>query len=504
MYRILNLFSNDFNSIYEHMTGKQRREIAHLAPTVFVRWYYSALFHKTILSPSTIIESQKENRAFGNGFYSICLNLKKFNGNSLDFFFTRNYYSAEDHPIYRDLMILYEFISPALYLNDDLSLTENDIHRLQKRLSISDKYYVEYLFRLGEGLGMYTKMPSLFEPCIQPVAEFRNFFFSDSVSRLKNIVSVSCEICASALNSEFPYDFCAINAETIMSFLENPMSIDDMFISIYSKAGIDLEEIWKRSDDGNMSDMDSAVISSVYYLGILMDKNFIYVFGYYLRLIRPLYSYPLSIRETVNGLFTTIAIDGERELDLFMPCTTYIHTRLGKIFFDPASDSSPKYPPIPMEKIYLSLTAEKQAGQSIPTVPESIYSFRVHLDNDQLLWKKIEFESSTPLKMVFFHLLLMFSLPPKTKYSARVIDKKNKKYLDFNDIGRLSDPSTALSEISFDEGRSLLFLLEGGRSLELRFLKSYIGIPEIIYPRIVSQSKEITENEHHSLSDDYT
>lgn len=58
MQKIFDRFSTDFNSIFMYMSGKQKKEIAYLSPTLFIRWYYSALFSETILSPSAIVESQ--------------------------------------------------------------------------------------------------------------------------------------------------------------------------------------------------------------------------------------------------------------------------------------------------------------------------------------------------------------------------------------------------------------------------------------------------------------
>ena len=66
--RIFQIFSDKFNRTYSNITGKQKKEIAYLSPTVFGRWYYSALFPETILSPSMILTSQKENIE-ENGFY---------------------------------------------------------------------------------------------------------------------------------------------------------------------------------------------------------------------------------------------------------------------------------------------------------------------------------------------------------------------------------------------------------------------------------------------------
>lgn len=97
---------------------------------------------------------------------------------------------------------------------------------------------------------------------------------------------------------------------------------------------MDVRDLLERADLPDLSDTETSVLSSIFYMGILLDRCFIYVFGHYLRIIRPLYSYPMKFREILNGLFNSIAIDGERDPELFLPCTAFIHTPLGKILFN--------------------------------------------------------------------------------------------------------------------------------------------------------------------------
>ena len=216
--KIFDNFSEDFNATFMYMTGRQQREIAFLAPTLFVRWYYSALFSETVLSPATIAENQPDSVVKDKGFYSVCMRLKNVRGNTLEFNFKKNFYSIESHPIYNDLDIFLRFMSPVMHLNDDFTLKESDIRSLQRRLSISDRYYVLYLFSLSEKLGLFRQMPSLFEKCIQPDYDAA-FFRITQAEKFNTIVDVSCGICASALNAEFPYEIFKADAQKIKEFI---------------------------------------------------------------------------------------------------------------------------------------------------------------------------------------------------------------------------------------------------------------------------------------------
>ena len=159
--RIFQIFSDKFNRTYSNITGKQKKEIAYLSPTVFGRWYYSALFPETILSPSMILTSQKENIE-ENGFYDFNVHFKHLNENILDFEFTKYFYSCECHPVIDDIEMLMKYISPSLMLKNMDKLENSDIKALHRKLSVSDRYYIEYLYELAGRLGLLKRIPSLF------------------------------------------------------------------------------------------------------------------------------------------------------------------------------------------------------------------------------------------------------------------------------------------------------------------------------------------------------
>ena len=324
---LLDIFKNDFNEIYIHLTKKQKKEISYMAPTLFVRWYYSALIQESILSPSYVIESQSENINKLEGFYGFASKIDKTTSETLEFNYKKNYYSLKSHPVVEDMEILFKYFSPILYLDENYMLQEKDIRVLQRKLSNSDSYYVIYLFDLASKLNLFTKMDSLYDFCIQPNND--SFYLKlNKEKKLNIIIDTSCELCADYINLHF--NFCNVTPAMIKSYLEEPLPFDDILVSIFSTGSFDLEEIWDSMGDNNLSSDDATLISSAFYMSVLLDRAFIYVFGYYLRLIRPIYSFPLDFRDVLNALATSVTLENEIDPDLFMPCTSYVHSVLGR------------------------------------------------------------------------------------------------------------------------------------------------------------------------------
>lgn len=498
--KILDNFSDSFNTTFLHMTGKQQQEIAFLAPTLFIRWYYSALFSETVLSPSTIAENQSGSIIKDKGFYSVCMRLKNVRGSNLEFNFKKNFYSIESHPIYNDLDIFIKYISPAIHINDDFTLKESDIRSLQRKLSISDRYYVIYIFSIADSLGLYKQMPSLFDKCIQP--DYNAEFYSLSSSeKFNKIFDISCSICASAINSEFPYDIFKADTQMIKNYIMNPISIDDILIELYNSSDCDVRDLLERADFPDLSETETSVLSSIFYMGIILDRSFIYVFGHYLRIIRPLYSYPVRFREILNGLFNSISIDGEREPELFLPCTAYIHTPLGKIFFNREMKDTSGYPPIPIDKILVSLEKEKQltlykyGEESLNAEYDVIYKIRACLGGDSRLWKTIEIDSSTPISTAARYIMMLFMMPSDQKYSFKIKRSEN-DFINFKNIELMSNPNSSLSDILYDNKTTLVLDIPEDQNIEFSLIDLHNGCCEVMYPRIIEQSKEITEKEH--------
>lgn len=510
LIKIFDHFSNDFNATYLYMTGKQKKEIAYFSPTLFARWYYSALFSETILSPSAIFSSQSKNIVPGKGFYSVNIHFKNVTYDKLNFSYKEDFYSVEDHPIYKDLDILLEYTNPILYIDSDGVMFEKDVRALQKKLSISDRYYVLYLFNLAERLDLFNQMPALFDNCIQPNKE--NVFFKlPSQKKLNLIIDESCSLCADNINSETPFEFCNITSEIIYDFLKSPSSIDDIFIKMYQNSNIDLEDIWNNSDTAELSEIDRAILSSVYYVGIYFDKSFIFVFGNYLRLIQPIYSFPIKFRETINSLYTSISINGERESEIFIPCTAYTHTILGNMLFQNQSNEKKIYPPIPVDKIVLSLNKETAAKKTalecleLSKEPNAIYTFKAIFNNNKSLWKIIEIEKNTLLYDFARHSFHMFLLHDVKDFSIKIKKdgKETAQYITAPQNTFHSSVSTKVCDIIPSIGKSVVFNTIDKNTIELEYIGNKDICLQILYPRITSQSKEITTLEHKIYSMDF-
>ena len=119
-------------------------------------------------------------------------------------------------------------------------------------------------------------MPSLFEKCIQPDYDAA-FFGMTQAEKFNTIVDESCGICASALNAEFPYEIFKADAQKIKEFIINPIPIDDILIGLYDASDMDVRDLLERADLPDLSDTETSVLSSIFYMGILLDRCFIYV-----------------------------------------------------------------------------------------------------------------------------------------------------------------------------------------------------------------------------------
>ena len=70
----------------------------------------------------------------------------------------------------------------------------------------------------------------------------------------KHIYNSSPNICAEMLNKELPYDLNPIDSPTFGIILRTPISIDDMFVSLYDNVGIDIRDIWKKADNSTLDE----------------------------------------------------------------------------------------------------------------------------------------------------------------------------------------------------------------------------------------------------------
>ena len=142
-------------------------------------------------------------------------------------------------------------------------LENSDIKALQRKLSVSDRYYIEYLYELAGRLGLLKRIPSLFDVCIQPDND--NEFFKLTVKeKFKRIVEESYSICADGLNNEIPFDLCEVEPEMIKEYLIKPISVDDIFVELYGNSDVDLKDIWEKSEKEQLSETDAAILSTVY------------------------------------------------------------------------------------------------------------------------------------------------------------------------------------------------------------------------------------------------
>ena len=156
-----------------------------------------------------------------------------------------------------------------------------------------------------------------------------------------------------------------------------------------------------------------------------------------------------------------------------------------------------KYPPIPVDRLLNSI--EKERSLSVIRLMGSeygtVYRLRACYNGDPSLWKIIELESSSHVTVAARHILMLFLFPPDTDFSIGLGDGS---VIDFDKAGAVFDPGSSISDILHLKSPRLVINLSGGQFIEVNFVRAQTGHYEVMYPRLIEQSSEITQKEHSS------
>ena len=170
---------------------------------------------------------------------------------------------------------------------------------------------------------------------------------------------------------------------------------------------------------------------------------------------------------------------------------------MGKLFFN--GTSANKISPIPIDKILLSLDAENHLNlldiDNSENSTNRIYTIKACYANNKRLWKIIEIESNIPVELAANYILTMFLLPVNKKYIIKS-KRKNKKEIIYVPFKRKEDSVLSFSDLLNNDNNLITFITDREHRIELKLLDEHDFIDKIVYPRILSQSKELTEYEH--------
>lgn len=499
---IINRFCFKCERTVSSLSSASQKDISDILSVLFKRWFFSSIMDNTIISPANLLSLETEDICSGSSFADCDLSITKKKGTE-KYKVTYHIVSENNHPFIKDLLTLVDFCTPAAEFDGNGHLSPAKKENLRSKLSITDKYYIDYLSAMGMKLGLFEKIPSLFTTMYRPSAYCSEFFSGDTIGILRKITYAAFRLCANTISSALFLPDNSFTADSFRKYFENTVTINEIIRDIYKSLDINIEEVIEKFDADNVNREDKELLSSVNYVGYLLARWFVIPLSSYLRLIRPLYPVNDDITDQINFISSIITINGFVEAEVFTPPNLYTLTPLGKLL-SPTKEvrfnqEIPKS--ISSASIYDSLskafTTEKfnYDIEDFMTTSKNIYTLKVQDKKERAKWVNFEFDGDTVLSSLCLEILDVFALGEGYNYSfIKPSDTNVEVRFTYDRIkGHFNDPENiSIATVLKEEGDKLILeVYDISASFSITLVKIENGKTGIVYPRPVKQSKDM-------------
>lgn len=505
---LLQLFHTEFEKVYRHMVPASKKELLALVPTLFKKWYFSSLIKETVLTPGNIVSFDLKKKTTPQTVYAYNLRVDKKQKGNTKYHYELTAYSVWDHPILKDLQILIDYCTPAAAMDGYGFFLPEEKQILLDSISQQDIFYLDYLTSLAWELNLLKNIPSLHSQKIQSTSESTAFFEQDSKEALLQVVDAALSLTAQNFNAHMHLDQDILTKDTFRPYLNSQQDIDHIFINLYQYVDIHIEDIWDKASSNDLTDEESSILSSLFFLSILLDKWFLTPFASYFHIIQPLHSTPFRFLRTVNNLATMLIMKTDVSMEIFVPCSYYHLSPIGDALF-PDGLSKKNMQTIPsklsfedvMEAVSNHFTLQLvDETLQIHLEPEPVYTFKVKFSKNKHHWKKIEVLANNSLSEFCGDICAAFGFEEiddytligkdHNDYPIRYSPKHSKKAVN-------KAENFTLAELKLMDKDKLTFIPTMDRRDALEFEVINIGTtnPYVTYPRVIRQSKMLTESD---------
>ncbi len=495
---VFNVFISEINKLKNSAEKDEAEMLDNICPSIFRKWFHCALIDDTPLTPANIIKSLSSN----NLSFAI---QKDKNTQNAGWILKSASDTLDDSIFLADLKKICDYCFPAGEIQTD---RPNDIYTLTDKLDgifIKDGYYVSYLCQMAERLGLIQKMPSINTIKFQKNLIACNEFFALEPNKahkilLNNAIEIFIE--KTAYQTQAPVN--AFHAKDIADIISSSCITDSIFSYIYSLMGFDFDRITDIGKQNSLNEDDEALISSVLYMGILIDKWLITPLGYYMGLLSAYYASPYSFFEDYDYIRPVLTTGCDLSIELFAPPNYYVLTEKGFNLFGKRQEEFTSYTlngtltkddlneVINAYKLFLKMLQSSAIKKS---KAKNIYSLKVAFKSNSEMWKILELNCNSTLEELKNEIVMYFGFTDSNKYSFEYknnIYSSNPKFKTFN-----SAENITLSALSIENGGELIYSDGFDKSLDL-VIKSSDIMPadsQTVYPRLYRQSHDITQRE---------
>lgn len=505
---LLQLFEKDFIKIYHHMIPSCKKDLLALVPTMFHKWYTTSLLQETVLTPANIISFDIQKKGEPQTVYAYTIAVNKNHTAAPKFSYRLLSYSLQHHPLLMDLQKLVEYCTPDISVDEDGFFFEEDKNNLLPLLSQQDTFYLEYLMLLAWELQLIQELPSLYINKIQSTPKGHTFFEGDTKKILLEAIDAGLSITADKFNLFMHMEEEFLTADTFRTYLSTGKDIDHIFIDLYSYVNVDIETVWNHSATQNVSKEESSILSSLFFLSIVLDKWFLTPFGTYFRIIQQLHCTPYRFVRTINNLANMLIVQSDVSMELFTPCTYYDLSPLGEALYADATEQK-NMQVIPDSLTYTDIMAALSYNLNTQAIGEDItssqtqhmiYTFKIKFAQDKRYWRTMEISSAISLAEMCRDISAAFSIDSAEDYTVIVKDKNNFPVIYRPAHSKKSvnkAEQTLLENLHLKEKDIITFIPSNDRnsSLMLELISISFSNPHVIYPRIIKQSKWIPQED---------
>ena len=493
----LDIFTQGFTALYQNLEPCEKPRLLRVAPTLFRKWAASPLLDKSILSPNNLIATAYS----GDGYTAALPVFSTDETGTLAIGYRLCRYTLENHPVFGDLQRLWEAAAPYAECTDRGQLTAGFLAALTPRLSLADPFYAEFLGEVAQRLGLLAPLPAIGRRLLHPAPEGVDFFHLPVTARWQRLISAALENAVAHFQDIFVYLEPGNPGELFRTALTERMPLNELLTGCYPYMSMGLDPFSPEAAAGK----DPYFNNIVLHLGAMLDRWLITPFGYYLRLINPLYYQHYNFLDELNYVCDSLPIDPNASLEAFSLGLLFDHTLLGRELF-PSQNARPPYqkmpPLLPLRDIWqayhLTAEAEDAPEREIDRIQQetTIYTLRLQYSETPEFWKRFQWPGDLPLCDLHQELADLFDFDPEEGYCFR----SGEQEFSPQKKGRLRirrSPDCPLAELALNVGDHLTYrsLAPESPALLITLEACAPGRARIRYPRLIDQSPALSEYE---------
>ena len=430
------LFNDEFMKAYWECEPNVRRRVLPYLQAIYRRWYHATFIENVHFSPANIAATvgyycnMPDNTHIAATLPGPASKLEKIGMKVIP-------YSLESHPVVADLKQLLKMCAPYIDLCEEWCFSDPQAVKIAKKLSLYDPYYASFLLEVAFKMELLTRMPSLYVQRAQ-VSETANAVLSlPNEDVLCQIIETVIEMTAAGLQGALPAPVPIFTEDGVRELLLNPLSTDEILDQAFSALGYDLSLLSfsaafneSLSDDASEeSDAAAELMSGIFVLGIMLDRLLFTPFGYFLRLIRPIYAMPFNVEQEISQYTFAMECTDDEFAAFFSPCTSYTLSDLGLQILSaqptPGNyfDSRKVIPKDAVATAFVSPVGIKMfvkaAREAIPVseMPNAVYTFCVYDVNSPKAWLHLQLPKSFTLHSLYEEVVDVFYADVGETYS---------------------------------------------------------------------------------------